>query len=268
MYAFTKLVSALSLVAVANAFFTPEARHNTPATRPTGGSICSTKQFILANELPADINDHGGEPLPKPNSTYPVYTTLSVGMQNYTCGADSTWGPLGGYTFLFDISCLPQAHHAKFTSFVAALWDAAPPTVANEQIIDLFEQVNPGTALGLHYWIPDPNNATSGKINAVWDFTKSERYVNDTNRANAFLVAAETGIVPDPNDSVANSPWLYEPILYVDGKKDGQLADEVYRFNSNGGAPPNNTCPPGSVLQVKSTLNFWLFGGAWENTIF
>lgn len=38
---------------------------------------------------------------------------------------------IGEITYLYDISCLPQAqeHHIPFTSFIGALWEAGPPTV-------------------------------------------------------------------------------------------------------------------------------------------
>ncbi|EKM48457.1 uncharacterized protein PHACADRAFT_266353, partial [Phanerochaete carnosa HHB-10118-sp] len=234
----------------------------------TGGSICPTGGFNIMAELPANINDNGGEPLPMPNTSAPVYTTLSVGMQNYTCGCDGQWAyAQGGLTYLFDISCLPQMHHKPFTSFIAAIWDSAPPTVTNQDFEALVEGINPGVGLGLHYWIPNPINASAG-ISAVWDFSKAERFQNDTNKANAFLVAAETGNVPDPINPVINSPWLYEPVLDVNGQPDGQLATQVYRFNSNGGQAPNTSCTPGApTLQVKSTLDFYFYGGAWEDTI-
>ncbi|EKM50280.1 uncharacterized protein PHACADRAFT_264884 [Phanerochaete carnosa HHB-10118-sp] len=269
MYAFVKLFSALSLLSAAHAFFMPAARADTPpANLSTGGSICSTKQFSIEAALPSDINSNGGEPLPAPVASYPTYTALSVGVQNYTC-VNNAWSPIGAITYLFDISCLPQEHHAPFTSFIGALWEAAPPTYTAADIVSLTEEINPGVALGIHYWIPDPVNVTSGKIFAKWDFSQSERMENDTNKANAFLVASEVGSVPDPTNPALNSPWLTEPVLVIDGQPDGDLATQVFRFNSNGGQPPNTTCGSSAdFLQVKSTLDFWFFGGYWQNATF
>ena len=129
-------------------------------------------------------------------------------------------------------------HHKPFTSFIAGLWGAAPPSVSGDDIIDWSEELSPGVALGLHYWVSDPVNKTSGKIFAKWDFSQSERYANDSNKANAFLVASESGSIPDPNNAELNSPWLSEPLLFVDGKPLGELATQVFRFNSNGGSAP------------------------------
>ncbi|EKM48307.1 uncharacterized protein PHACADRAFT_214861 [Phanerochaete carnosa HHB-10118-sp] len=268
MYAFAKLLSALSLLAVAH--FAPEATaQSPPANRPTGGSICSTTPFLVESVIPANINDNGGELFPpQPLTTYPTYTALSVGTQNYTCGDDGTWAGSGAITYLYDISCLPLDHHQPFTSFIAALWDAAPPTVTAADIVALTEKVNPGVGYGIHYWISDPVNATSGNIYAKWDFSQSERMENDTNKANAYLVAGESANVPAPNDPSVNSNWLVEPVLVINGTKVGQLADEVWRINSNGGQAPNTTCTPGTDLQVKSTLDFLFYGGAWADTIF
>ena len=82
MYSFVKLFSALALLALAHAF--PSA----PVRRGTGfGSMCSTKNFDLSKSMPADIYNA----LPKPNTSAPTFVALSVGVQNYTCGAAGTW---------------------------------------------------------------------------------------------------------------------------------------------------------------------------------
>ena len=145
---------------------------------------------------------------------------------------------------MYDISCLPLEHHKPFTSFIAGLWEAAPPGVTADDIVSWTEEFNPGVALGIHYWVADPVNATSGKIFAKWDFGASERMTNDTHKDHAFLVASESSVVPDPFDPVFNSAWLVEPVLVVDGQKLGELADQVFRINSNGGQAPNTVCRP------------------------
>ncbi|EKM50318.1 uncharacterized protein PHACADRAFT_214018 [Phanerochaete carnosa HHB-10118-sp] len=255
MFSFKNLLSALSLVALVHAL---PAK---PIQRRTGfGSMCSTTQFNLSNSVPADFN------FTQPNTTFPTFVALSVGTQNYTCGDDGTWSPIGAITELYDISCIPQEEHANFTTMIADMWENSPNTWTSEDIVLSTEAANGPTALGMHYWISDPNNATSGKIFAKWDFGMS-RMMEVTDMNTAFVVCSETDVVPDPINPVLNSAWLYEPVLYVDGQKDGQLADQVYRFNSNGGSAPNTTCRANfDFLQVKSTLNFWFYGGAWVNT--
>ncbi|EKM47997.1 uncharacterized protein PHACADRAFT_109555, partial [Phanerochaete carnosa HHB-10118-sp] len=187
----------------------------------------------------------------------PVYTGLSVGVQNYTCGADGTWSSIGAFSYLYDISCLPLDTHRAFTSFIAGLWDAAPQTVTAADLVTITKNLNPGVGLGVHYWVPDPLNATSGSTFAKWDFSQSELMVNDTNKVNAFLVASKTGNVPDPFTPSVNLNWLVESALVVDGKNDGQLADQVFRINTNGGQAPNTSCTPNAdTLQVKSTMDF------------
>ncbi|GJE90423.1 hypothetical protein PsYK624_065560 [Phanerochaete sordida] len=262
---FAKLLSALSLLSVA---LVVDAQ-SPPANRPSGGSICTTKPFLVETVLPANLNSHGGTPFPKQTfAKYPTYTALSVGTQNYTCSSAGKWAPAGAITYLFDISCLPLEHHKPFTSFVAGLWDNTPPVVTASDFVALTEKLNPGVALGVHYWIADPVHPSSGKIYAKWDFSMGERMTNDTHKDHAYLVAGESANVPDPFDPVHNSAWLVEPVLVIDGKKDGELADQVFRINSNGGQAPNTKCTPGADLQVKSTLDFLFYGGHWENTIF
>ncbi|EKM50321.1 uncharacterized protein PHACADRAFT_201161, partial [Phanerochaete carnosa HHB-10118-sp] len=197
MHTFTKLLSALSLLSVAYFTLEVKAQIPPPANRTTGGSTCSTTTFLLETVMPANINDNGGVPLTVPITTFPVYTGLSVGVQNYTCGADGTWSSIGAFSYLYDISCLPLDTHRAFTSFIAGLWDAAPQTVTAADLVAVTKNLNPGVGLGVHYWVPDPLNATSGSTFAKWDFSQSELMVNDTNKANAFLVASKTGNVPD-----------------------------------------------------------------------
>ncbi|EKM48976.1 uncharacterized protein PHACADRAFT_265932 [Phanerochaete carnosa HHB-10118-sp] len=93
MYTFTKSLTALSLLALVKAFPATGlwGLERRASSNLTGGSICPTGGFNIMAELPANINDNGGEPLPMPNTSAPVYTTLSVGMQNYTCGCDGQW---------------------------------------------------------------------------------------------------------------------------------------------------------------------------------
>lgn len=148
------------------------------------------------------------------------------------------FSPIGAITELYDISCIPQEEQANFTTMIADLWENSPNTWTSEDIVLSTEAANGPTALGMHYWIADPNNATSGKIFAMWDFSMS-RMMEVTDMNQTFVVCSETGSVPDPVNPAVNSPWLYEPVLYVDGQKDGLLADEVFRFSSNGGNAPN-----------------------------
>ena len=113
-----------------------------------------------------------------------------------------------------------------------------------DDIVSWTEEFNPGVALGVHYWIKDPVNPNSGKIYAKWDFSMSERMTNDTHKDHAYLVASESSNVPDPFDPVKNSAWLVEPVLVINGEKDGELADQVFRINSNGGQAPTTVCTP------------------------
>ena len=145
----------------------------------------------------------------------------------------------GAVTELFDISCIPLTAQASFTTFVHDLWLAAPPEMTAFDLISMFNMFDPPYALGQHYFVSNPNNASDPTIYAKWDFT-STGFKNDPNGANAYVVAYRTGDVPSPDDPTHDADWLSLSPILIDGKPDGQLADQVFRLHSNGGNPPTS----------------------------
>lgn len=143
---------------------------------------------------------------------------------------------------MFDISCIPLTAQGSFTTFVHDLWLAAPPEMTAFDLISTFDMFNAPYALGQHYFIPNPNNASDPTIYAKWDFTTAS-LKNDPNSKNAYSVGNRTGQVPSPDDPVHDADWLSLAPVFIDGKPDGQLADQVYRIHSNGGNPPDSVCP-------------------------
>lgn len=135
------------------------------------------------------------------------------------------------------MSCIPYTAQGAFTTYVSKLWEAAAPDVTAQDLIMMSGMLASPYALGQHYFIPDPNNASSGQLFAKWDFTSS-RMKNDPNRENAYLVAYRTGEVPSPDDPSRDADWLSLAPVLVDGKPDGLLGDQVFRIHSNGGNQP------------------------------
>jgi hypothetical protein len=142
-------------------------------------------------------------------------------------------------TELFDTSCIHAMAHHNFTTFMSKLWEEAPPEITAKDLIAA-SGLNP-YALGQHYFVPDPNNATDGTLYAKWDFT-STAMKHDPNRKNAYAVGYRTGEVTSPDDPSRDADWLSLAPVIVNGKPDGQLADQVFRLNSNGGSAPASVC--------------------------
>lgn len=61
----------------------------------------------------------------------------------------------------------------------------------------------------------------NGKIFAKWDFSQADRFRDDTHADHAFVVSSELNILPNPVNTTDSSPWLKEPVLLVNGQKDG-----------------------------------------------
>ncbi|GJE90429.1 hypothetical protein PsYK624_065620 [Phanerochaete sordida] len=264
MWFLLKLTTTLALLTFAFAFPAPEAR----SLNSRSGAMCSTAQISLADVMPAGINSKGGLPLSKPVAANPTWVGISVGIQNYSCTPAGVWTTVGAgaMTEIFDISCIPLSAHGAFTTFVSKLWQAAPPEMTTQELITLTGVLSLPGALGQHYFVSDPNNASSPALFAAWDF-RSARLKNDKNAANAYVVGNRIGEVPSPDDPVHDADWLSLNPVLVNGKPAGQLADQVFRIHTNDGNPPAS-CKPGSPeLSVKSVNNFWFYGGAWKDTI-
>ncbi|EKM58771.1 uncharacterized protein PHACADRAFT_248852 [Phanerochaete carnosa HHB-10118-sp] len=265
MWSIVKVLSALALPLLVRATPTPEPR---AMSRAGQGSICSTKKFNI--EAMFDEMLGADNKLTKPVAEYPTFVALSVGYQNYSCLDNGTWFNIGAVTELFDISCIPDESIAPFTTFVANFWEAAGEGVSPQEVIDLATQgASSNFSLGIHYWIPSPLEPSNPlAISSVWDFSQ-QRLKGDPNVKNAFVVGGDTAMVPSPENATFDAPWISSAVITLDGKKDGMLADQIYRIHCNDGNYPPGTCTPGQPQAlVKSTLNFWMYGGAWADTIF
>ncbi|GJE90427.1 hypothetical protein PsYK624_065600 [Phanerochaete sordida] len=243
---------------------TPDAR----SLRARSGAMCSTAGFSLESIMPADVNSHGGTPLLKPIADSPTWVGISVGIQNYSCTPDGIWTKIGAgaITEIYDISCIPVSAHAAFTTFVAKMWGTASPNMTAPELISLTGMLHAPNALGQHYFVKNPNNLSDPTLLAVWDF-RTSRLAHDPNVANAYGIGVRVGEVPSPDDPVHDADWLTLTPAIVDGKPDGQLADQVFRIHTNSGNPPAS-CKFGSPeLTVRSVNNFWFYGGAWKDTI-
>ena len=102
---------------------------------------------------------------------------------------------------MYDMSCIPYIAQGAFTTYISKLWEAAAPDVTAQDLIMMSGMLANPYALGQHYFVPDPNNASSGQLFAKWDFTSSPAFRDDPNVKNAYLVALRTGEVSSPDDA-------------------------------------------------------------------
>ncbi|GJE95397.1 hypothetical protein PsYK624_115810 [Phanerochaete sordida] len=218
--------------------------------------------------MPANVNGNSSTPLPKPIADHPTWVGIAVGVQNYSCSAEGIWTTLGAgaVTEIFDTSCVPLSAQGAYATYIYKVWTSASPDMSASELVSVSGMLNLPGALGQHYFAKNPTNASDPALYAVWDF-RGGRLKNDPNVANAWGMGLRVGQVPSPDDPVLDSTWLALTPFLVDGKPVGQIADQVFRVNTNGGNPPAS-CKPGSpMLNVRSVNTFWFYGGAWKDTI-
>ncbi|KAJ7142024.1 hypothetical protein C8R43DRAFT_1097646 [Mycena crocata] len=185
---------------------------------------CSTSAAVM--DLPA-----GQTNLVAP-STAPLFVSLGVGVQNYTCNPTTlTYASAGAVASIFDISCMSTTpafaniQTVAFNAWAAAPAGALPVSVGGKD----------------HYFI----TAASGTgLSPKWDFAAS---------TGAFITAARANNIAAPTEPTKNVDWL------VLNKVDGTLASQVFRIDTVGGQPPSS-CTAGSAdISVKYTSKYFLY---------
>lgn len=139
---------------------------------------------------------------------------------------------VGAVAELFDVSCLPPTMFNVVTDMALQAWKSAPAKVTAQDVVKGLSQFKTSAVLGQHYFITNPITGTG--LSPKWDFTSASQKGN----SNAFIVAAKTGDVPAPSNPKTNVDWLSL------GKAQGDLADQVYRFETRDGQPPATVCLP------------------------
>ena len=157
----------------------------------------------------------------------------------------------GAVTELFDISCIPPTAQRSFLTFIHDMWLAADPSIGAFDLISMYTMMDEPYVLGSHWFIADPRNTSDGTILAMWDFRDGALKGEE----DAYIVMYRTGEVPSPYDPVVNADWLSLAPAVVNGRNDGLLSDQNYRFNTNGGNPPNTSVrlllPPIEAARTK-----------------
>ncbi|EKM50315.1 uncharacterized protein PHACADRAFT_201155, partial [Phanerochaete carnosa HHB-10118-sp] len=223
----------------------------------------------ISTVIPANINDGQSRPLLAPIADHPSYVVLGVGYANYTCLPNSTWLAIGGLLELFDLSCTSIDQRESYTASVQQQWLAAPADYTALDLIEDSETEYKPYSVGQHYWVPDPLDPSDGTFNPKWDFGSrvwNDALENATDPETAYLYGYRTGIVPAPVDPAVNIEWVTLAPLTQNGQPLGLFADQVFRIFTNGGSTSSDTCDPnGPMALVKTTLNFWYYGGYWAD---
>ncbi|KAI0764609.1 hypothetical protein BD413DRAFT_606239 [Trametes elegans] len=182
---------------------------------------CAIDKFVL--QLP-----QGQSQLAAPSSP-PKFIGLAFGVQNYTCSSSNNYTSAGAVAELVDVSCV--ASEPWFASIQDNLYNAwtglIPYTI--QTVIDLLHIVSPPEVLAQHYFVPNP---TAGQgLSPKWDFTSSGAFAGVQD---AFIVAKGKGTLPAPTNATRDVAWL--DVVQVQGN----IASEVFRFDTVGGQPPSS----------------------------
>ncbi|KAF9814153.1 hypothetical protein IEO21_05291 [Rhodonia placenta] len=210
---------------------------------------CNIASFVP--QFPA-----GQTQLVVPTDIKPHFIGLAFGVQNYTCSESGTFSNIGAVAELIDVSCyVNESWFPTIQNELYAAWtDADFNDFSIQEIIDFVHFIDPPQNLAQHYFVENP--ITDSGVSPKWDFTSSGKFKGN---ADAFVIAKGNGTLSSPNDPKDDVTWL--EVLQVKG----DVADEVFRFDTVGGQPPVN-CSHGQSLDVsiKYTSKYskhWLIVG-------
>ncbi len=135
----------------------------------------------------------------------------------------------GAVAELIDVSCIvSQPSFATLQNDLFNAWTNLIPYPI-QAVIDLLHLVNPPEVLAQHYFVPNPT--TGQGVSPKWDFTSSGAFQGSQN---AYIVAKGKGTLPAPTNATRDVAWLD-----VTGIQ-GDIANEVFRFDTVGGQPPSS----------------------------
>ncbi|KAI0346690.1 hypothetical protein BDW22DRAFT_1426116 [Trametopsis cervina] len=212
---------------------------------PAKSSQCNTSnvKLILPPVAP------GAPSLATPLASGPKFIALAVGTQNYTCGAAGTYTSAGAFAELFDLSCVSPKAFDTLTEDAFAVWKVVPSFVTPQKIISTLAGIGSPEVLGQHYFV---TNTSGGALTPKWDFTSA----SEAGNPNAYVLGARTGTIPSPTNPTVDVDWLS---LKNAG---GELADQVFRVQTQGGQPPSSCTPGSPEIDVKYTSQYWFYGGS------
>ncbi|KAI0942061.1 hypothetical protein AcV7_002594 [Taiwanofungus camphoratus] len=229
----------------------------TTALRSGGQNASSTWS---APSQVADCNITGFVPTFPPNQTQlvvpsdlqPHFIGLAFGVQNYTCTSSNTYSSIGAVAEVIDVSC--YVNETWFSTIQQPLYNVWSNVsgVSILDIIDFLHSINPPQILAQHYFVTNP--VTGSGVSPKWDFTSSGKF---NGNPNAFMIGRVNGTLPSPNNATEDVAWL--EVLKVSG----DIAVEVFRYDTVGGQPPSScTYGKSSNISVDYTSKYIFYGGS------
>ncbi|KAH9847990.1 hypothetical protein C2E23DRAFT_740435 [Lenzites betulinus] len=184
-------------------------------------------------------------------TTPPKFIGLAFGVQNYTCSSTNTYTSIGAVAEVIDVSCI--VNDTSFPTIQTELfnvWNLLPVPIL--KIIDFLHVVNPPEILAQHYFVPNP--VTGVGLSLKWDFTSSGAFEGNPD---AFMIGAVKGSIPSPTNATRDITWLDVTAVK------GDIASEVFRFDTVGGQPPASCVSGKSAdISVKYTSKYIFYGGS------
>ncbi|KAI0642612.1 hypothetical protein C8Q79DRAFT_1002983 [Trametes meyenii] len=177
---------------------------------------------------------------------------LAFGVQNYTCSSSNNYTSAGAVAELIDVSCIvSDPGFSTIQNDLFNVWSSVVP-YSIQTIISLLHVVNPPEVLAQHYFVPNP--VTGQGLSPKWDFTSSGAFQG---KQNAYIIAKGKGNIPAPTNATRDVAWL--DVVKVQG----DIADEVFRFDTVGGQPPSS-CVSGQSpdISVKYVSKYIFYGGS------
>ncbi|KAM5531241.1 hypothetical protein V8D89_015107 [Ganoderma adspersum] len=209
----------------------------------TGVAFCSLDKFVPT--FPS-----GQTQLVVPSEP-PKFLGLAFGVQNYTCTSSNNYTSTGAVAELLDASCMAfESYFPTIQDNLYQIWELVPQPI--QAIIDVLHQLNPPTVLAQHFFQPNP--VTGSGVSPVWDFRSNPRFKGHDD---AFILAKGNGSIPSPQDPRKDVAWLHVV------KVQGDIADDVFRFDTVGGQPPTS-CTYGTDkdISVKYVSKYIFYGGS------
>ncbi|KZT04511.1 uncharacterized protein LAESUDRAFT_761075 [Laetiporus sulphureus 93-53] len=207
---------------------------------------CSIAGFVP--QFPA-----GQTQLVVPTDLQPRFIGLAFGVQNYTCSSTNTYTNVGAYAEILDLSCYVNAswfNNVQYPAYQA--WTNVSRDVSIATVIDFIHFVNPPQNLAQHYFVPNPT--TGSGLSPKWDFTSSGKF---NGNPNAYVIGKVNGTLPSPDNATDDVAWL--EVLKVEG----DIADEVFRYDTVGGQPPSScTYGKSANISVDYSAKYIFYGGS------
>ncbi|KAJ9614252.1 hypothetical protein H2200_002388 [Cladophialophora chaetospira] len=183
-----------------------------------------------------------GTSLPAPGADFFLASiTVGRGVQNYTCGNDSTAAPVstGAIAILYEASCVGVADPDLLASLPG---QALAISLPDDPQADLDCGSQPLERAGHHFF-------TAAKV-PTFDFTES-------GDPELGLGAMSVGVKSPAPDASTAVPWLSL------NRADGSVGpiQSIYRLNTAGGVAPA-TCAnqePGATISVQYAAQYWVY---------